>query len=606
MPQKETKNKSLGQYFTPRYVAEFMTNLISRLSPRSIIEPAAGTGIFLQLISKRFTEAEITGIEIDSTLPNKSDCPIIYQDFFDYPLIHKFSIVIGNPPYVRWKHQSRDKRKRLLERSFWGKRMNGLTDLLQPFIFKSVDHLEENGELIFITPKFWQQTIHSSPLREYLLSQGQLELVVDFNEKTVFPRASLNLIIFKFVKNAENKFIKHVQFKKKGRLTPMELDRVNRLLLQLNTISLEETLEDEEMKACWVAAPDDPIKWTFYPLDIKRLVAQINESCTYSPLVQCKQGERSIKFPLTQLYTKDDIIRFSLNENDLMDTQFNNRTYLSQRAIKRLDSFVSNSTSSVLEYLPKRPVRLGDIAEIGNGMVSGLDKAFLRDRNTHLLPQEKNYIIKVIKARSLNRFLVGRPTDYIFIEPHSFSDELELQRHLPNIFQMLIPFKAQLENRWTPYPLPWWTWAFPRNKNLIEGNLKKIFVPCKERIDKRGFIRFAYDDRGYYAAQDTTVIIKHEWVKESDEYILAYLSSSRIFQYLENEGLRRGGVLEFSEKPLSEIPIRLINWEKPAEVKVHDKITNLVTKIRMTPSSSAMNEENTEIDELFDQLFDQR
>ncbi|MFW9853687.1 MAG: Eco57I restriction-modification methylase domain-containing protein [Candidatus Thorarchaeota archaeon] len=603
MSQNETKNKSLGQYFTPRYVAEFMTNLISCSSPRSIIEPAAGTGIFLQVISERFVETETIGIEIDSTLPNKSDCPVIYQDFFDYPLSHKFSIVIGNPPYVRWKHQSRDKRKRLSERSFWGKRMNGLTDLLQPFIFKSVDHLEENGELIFITPKFWQQTIHSCPLRDYLLSQGQLELVIDFNEKIIFPRASLNLIIFKFVKNAENKFIKYVQFKKKGRLTPSQLDRANRLLFQLETISVEETFEEEEMRAYWAAAPEDPIKWTFYPIEIKRLIAQINESCTYSPLVQCQQGGRRAKFSLTQLYTKDDIIRFSLKENNLVDTLFNNRTYFAHRAIKPLNSFVPNLKNSVPESLPKRPVRLGDIAEIGNGMVSGLDKAFLRDRNTRLLPQEKNYVIKVIKARTLDRFLVGKPTDYIFIEQHSFSDELELKGHLPNIFQMLIPYKDQLKNRWTPHPLPWWTWAFPRNKNLIEENPKKIFVPCKERIDRRGFIRFAYDDQGYYATQDTTVIIKDEWVKESDEYLLAYLNSSQIFQFLENEGFRRGGVLEFSEKPLSEIPIRLINWQRDEEVEIHNEISKQVAKFRKRSSPDFVEEIVSTNDELLKQLL---
>ena len=137
----------------------------------------------------------------------------------------------------------------------------------------------------------------------------------------------------------------------------------------------------------------------------------------------------------------------------------------------------------------------------------------------------------------------------------------------------------------------------------MEQNTKKIFVPCKERIDKRGYIRFAYDDMGHYATQDVTVIVKDEWVRESYEYLVAYLNSSLIFQYLENTGFRRGGVLEFSEKPLADIPVKLINWKKPIEVDTHDRISSLVTKIRKEHSLDIIEEIKPEIDRLLSQLL---
>ena len=161
MVDNDTKSK--GQYFTPEIIADFMVGLISFENSKQILEPSAGEGIFLNSIDK-ICKHKITAIEIDKDLPNRSKHEIIYQDFFDFP-ITEYDVVIGNPPYIRWKHQSKDNRKLLLERSFWGKRMNGLTDMLQPFIFKSIDHLKSNGELIFITPKFWLQTLHSAPLR---------------------------------------------------------------------------------------------------------------------------------------------------------------------------------------------------------------------------------------------------------------------------------------------------------------------------------------------------------------------------------------------------------------------------------------------------------
>ena len=40
------KIKIFGQYFTPRIVAEFMVNLITKKTQAKILEPCAGKGIF--------------------------------------------------------------------------------------------------------------------------------------------------------------------------------------------------------------------------------------------------------------------------------------------------------------------------------------------------------------------------------------------------------------------------------------------------------------------------------------------------------------------------------------------------------------------------------
>ena len=39
----------------------------------------------------------------------------------------------------------------------------------------------------------------------------------------------------------------------------------------------------------------------------------------------------------------------------------------------------------------------------------------------------------------------------------------------------------------------------------------------------------------------------------------------------------RGNVLEFSEEPLKHIPIRLIDWTNKEEIKIYDKIINIVS-----------------------------
>jgi adenine-specific DNA-methyltransferase len=82
-----------------------MISLISFTNSVQILEPSAGEGIFLNSLDK-LNNLQITAVEIDEDLENKSNHIIIYQDFFDFP-VKKFDVVIGNPPYIRWKHQSK-------------------------------------------------------------------------------------------------------------------------------------------------------------------------------------------------------------------------------------------------------------------------------------------------------------------------------------------------------------------------------------------------------------------------------------------------------------------------------------------------------------------
>ena len=55
-------------------------------------------------------------------------------------------------------------------------------------------------------------------------------------------------------------------------------------------------------------------------------------------------------------------------------------------------------------------------------------------------------------------------------------------------------------------------------------------------------------------------------------YILAYLNSSRVFEWLRYNGIVKGEIVEFSEAPLASIPYRCINWNDEQEVKCHDNI----------------------------------
>ena len=53
---------------------------------------------------------------------------------------------------------------------------------------------------------------------------------------------------------------------------------------------------------------------------------------------------------------------------------------------------------------------------------------------------------------------------------------------------------------------------------------------------------------------------------------MAFLNNYRVFQWLTNNGIVKGNIVEFSERPIASIPFRKINWKEAKEVEIHDKI----------------------------------
>ena len=111
---------------------------------------------------------------------------------------------------------------------------------------------------------------------------------------------------------------------------------------------------------------------------------------------------------------------------------------------------------------------------------------------------------------------------------------------------------------------------------MFERNEPRIFVPCKERVSNKDYFRFCYASEEYYPTQDVTAIFKKPCCKESIEYILAYLNSEDVFEWLILNGIVKGAIVEFSEAPIASIPFRPINWQSEEEVRLHAMITKEV------------------------------
>ena len=137
-----------GQYFTIGLIADFMVRLISHSKGSKVLEPSCGKGVFLDyLLENGFND--ITAYEIDPSLGKKYDF-IEHKSFISVPTSEKYDVIIGNPPYIRWKNLETELKQELETNALWKKYFNSLCDYLFIFILKSIEHLKENGELIFI------------------------------------------------------------------------------------------------------------------------------------------------------------------------------------------------------------------------------------------------------------------------------------------------------------------------------------------------------------------------------------------------------------------------------------------------------------------------
>lgn len=177
---------NLGQVFTPNFIVNDMLNLIKNKG--LILEPSCGNGAFTKHLSN------FIGIEIDKKFCGKN---ILNVDFFDYSLDEKFDTIIGNPPYVRYQDINYETKIKLQTyKNMFDERSN----LYLFFIFKSILHLKNGGELIFITPRDFLKNTSSIKLNEFIFNNGTITDFIDLGDKKIFDNAQPNCAIWRFEK----------------------------------------------------------------------------------------------------------------------------------------------------------------------------------------------------------------------------------------------------------------------------------------------------------------------------------------------------------------------------------------------------------------------
>lgn len=193
---------SLGQVFTPSSIVRAMISL--RKNNGRILEPSCGNGAFSNFLPG------CVAIEID---PDHAPPGSINIDFFAYPESEKFETIIGNPPYVKYQNIVPET-KRLIKSNLLDRRSN----LYLFFIEKSIRHLKEGGEIIFITPRDFLKATSSIHLNKWLYSLGTITHAIELGDSNVFENATPNCLIWRYEKGNLTRYVQFANISNKDNL----------------------------------------------------------------------------------------------------------------------------------------------------------------------------------------------------------------------------------------------------------------------------------------------------------------------------------------------------------------------------------------------------
>ncbi len=179
-------------------ITNYMVNKLNIENNDVILEPSAGTGMFIDELIKENKNIKIEAIDINdeaiSILSEKyknvnnlaiRKTDTLLDEKLDYISFTNgyYTKIIGNPPYGAWQDY---KKRDLLKKRYNGQYVKETYTL---FLYRCISLLKNNGRLSFIIPDTYLFLNMHSKLRKFLLTNTKIEEILIFPSK-FFPRVS--------------------------------------------------------------------------------------------------------------------------------------------------------------------------------------------------------------------------------------------------------------------------------------------------------------------------------------------------------------------------------------------------------------------------------
>ena len=213
--EERRNKKQLGQYYTPREVAEALTQWAILDSDTTVLDPSFGGCAFLytalQILQQRGVDqpgSQLYGVDVDPGAraylgpllgAGGTADQFFTADFFEIRPNDlegaPFGAVVGNPPYVR--HHAIDDaahKKAVASLEEMGLKISGRASYWAFFVLHSLRFLCPNGRLAMVLPGSFLHADYAVPVREHLVRNFERVVVVLLQER-IFDDAEEETVI---------------------------------------------------------------------------------------------------------------------------------------------------------------------------------------------------------------------------------------------------------------------------------------------------------------------------------------------------------------------------------------------------------------------------
>jgi adenine-specific DNA methylase len=205
------RQKHLGVFYTDRTIAEFLLRWSIRDRNEKVLDPSFGGGVFLESAAERLLEVggvprkQIFGVEIDEDVYQRvaEDLQgrfgigrenLVRSDFFGIhsEFIPRMSVVLGNPPFIRFHRFAGTMRRRAQRRANEaGINLSELSSSWAAFVVHSTAFLRKGGRLAMVVPYEICQAAYAQPVLRHLSQCFAEVTILTFREK-LFPDLNEN------------------------------------------------------------------------------------------------------------------------------------------------------------------------------------------------------------------------------------------------------------------------------------------------------------------------------------------------------------------------------------------------------------------------------
>lgn len=354
--------RATGSYYTSADTAQYMADWLIDDKHLNILEPTAGDGVFidsLKVSAKLLNlKLNITAVELEKkpfeSIKTRRGVKAVHSDFhtFNCPPV---DAVIGNPPFVRFRHLSK---KDLISaekagRAIIGKDLDISGSIWLSIILHSIQSVKLNGKIAFVIPSDAVYVRYARPFWKYICGHFGNVRVVRCKER-LFPEILQDVILL-FADSS-------------GKSTPSVIcedfntfaDVVNERTAGVNLIPIEEILSGQKpfMK---VHLSVSDRKW------LEKLEKKCQKAIEYAKFnIGYVSGNKKFFHPTEEVIKKFSLPKTSLKKAVVTARKLSKSSYLTSEIDEGLEKVWMPNSNKIMP---------GELKYIQHGVNLGFDSS---------------------------------------------------------------------------------------------------------------------------------------------------------------------------------------------------------------------------------------